>query len=101
MYARIIRCSLPTHAIQLGLGLQLCSLALRRYVPADGMQGLLLAGAAYLAWLGWQLLRSRAPLGLSLPAATPNGSSRSALAGGAAVCLLNPKAYLFILAVFP
>ena len=62
---------------------------------------LLLAGAAYLAWLGWQLLRSRAPLGLSLPAATPNGSSRSALAGGAAVCLLNPKAYLFMLAVFP
>jgi threonine/homoserine/homoserine lactone efflux protein len=60
---------------------------------------LVLAGAAYMAWMGLQLLRAR-------PAA-PAGGVRPALRGasvfryGAVTCLVNPKAYAFMLAVFP
>jgi threonine/homoserine/homoserine lactone efflux protein len=61
--------------------------------------GLLFAGAAWVAWIGWSLLRGADALGDPALAA-----SRPALAtyGRAlATCLLNPKAYLFTLAVFP
>ena len=67
---------------------------------APGMfQLLLVAGCAYVAWIGWSLLQGAAALGE--PA---NESSRSAFATfgrAVATCLLNPKAYLFMLAVFP
>jgi threonine/homoserine/homoserine lactone efflux protein len=59
----------------------------------------LAAGAAYVGWMGWSLWRSPATLG---------GATTSAPAGFAptflratATCLLNPKAYLFMVAVFP
>ena len=59
----------------------------------------LLAGAVYIGWIGWSLLRSRAALGgLTL------GGDRSHAATfrqGALTNLLNPKAYLFMLAIFP
>ena len=61
-------------------------------------QALLVAGALYLAWIGLSLLRGAGALGEHAT------SARSALAtfGRAlATCLLNPKAYLFTLAVFP
>lgn len=56
-------------------------------------------GAAYVAWIGYQMLRAQA---LPLPDA-PGRITRGWLTfqRGALSCLLNPKAYLFMLAVFP
>lgn len=72
---------------------------------------MLLAGAAYIAWIGVSLLRSAssprgdAPTGDGAPAArapVPNAASpAAAFRQGLVTCLLNPKAYLFMLAVFP
>jgi len=60
---------------------------------------LLAAGGLYVAWMGWQLWRGAGALG------TVNaGTSRPLPATfGRAVltCLMNPKAYLFCLAVVP
>lgn len=59
----------------------------------------LAAGAAYVAWLGWGLWRSPATLA---EARGPAGWSwRRTFLRAAATCLLNPKAYLFMVAVFP
>lgn len=61
--------------------------------------GMLLAGAAYIAWIGVSLLRGAAALG-----EVQTGTRRSLMAvfaRGAATCLVNPKAYAFMLAVFP
>ncbi|WP_291386741.1 MULTISPECIES: LysE family translocator [Achromobacter] len=59
-------------------------------------------GAAYLAWLGWKLLRSDAPVTL------PSESARDARPAGLAlglrsfvVALTNPKALLFMSAFLP
>lgn len=72
---------------------------------------MLLAGAAYIAWIGVSLLRSAAPRGDASPdgdastahsASIPNAASpAAAFRQGLVTCLLNPKAYLFMLAVFP
>ncbi len=59
---------------------------------------LLLGGAAYLAWVGVAVFRGGGGLTLA-SGAVP--SPWAALRRGAATCLLNPKAYLFTLAVFP
>ncbi|MBM6594814.1 LysE family translocator [Microvirga pudoricolor] len=60
---------------------------------------MLAAGAAYMAWIGLTLLRS---------AITVDGVGRAksrslgmAFRQGAVTCLLNPKAYLFVFAVYP
>lgn len=63
---------------------------------------LLVAGAAYMVWIGVAILRSAgaaqqgraAPLAPVLP--LPQVFARATL-----TCLLNPKAYAFMLAVFP
>lgn len=63
---------------------------------------LLLLGALYVAWIGLSLLRSSSVF--TAAADTEASSSRSAwvsLRRGALTNLLNPKAYLFMLAVFP
>ncbi len=76
----------------LGLGLVL------RWVPGL-LNGLLLAGAAYIAWIGVAVLRSQSAIG-PLPAVgtpPPWVIFRRALL----TCLVNPKAYLFMLAIFP
>jgi threonine/homoserine/homoserine lactone efflux protein len=60
---------------------------------------LLFAGAAYMAWIGVSLLRSAIVID-----AVAGVSARSlwvAFRQGTVTCLLNPKAYLFTLAVFP
>jgi len=56
------------------------------------------AGAVYLVWLGWQMLRRPASL-----SAQAGGSSRwaSPFAQGAVSNLLNPKIALFFLAILP
>lgn len=61
---------------------------------------MLLAGALYIGWTGWTLLRSSESFALS----AQTGSTldrRSVFVRGMATCLLNPKAYVFMLAVFP
>jgi threonine/homoserine/homoserine lactone efflux protein len=60
---------------------------------------LLVAGALYVAWVGWQLFRS------SITIDAVDGIDRRGLVTrfrqGALTSLMNPKAYLFMLAVFP
>ena len=58
----------------------------------------LLAGALYIAWIGWTLLRSRE--GVALPEARA-GRGGPVFLQGMLTCLLNPKAYVFMLAIFP
>jgi threonine/homoserine/homoserine lactone efflux protein len=69
-------------------------------LSAPGLfNALLLAGALYVAWMGVSLLR-----GASALAEVRTGAPRTLRATfGRAVltCLLNPKAYVFMLAVFP
>jgi threonine/homoserine/homoserine lactone efflux protein len=76
----------------LGLGLVLMS--------APGLfNGLLLAGALYIAWIGISLLRDTQAL-----AVVPVEQRRlwpATFARGLLTCLCNPKAYVFMLAVFP
>ena len=59
-------------------------------------------GAAYLAYLGWKMLRSDAAL--VMPTAQPDGARPDGLALGLrsfAVALTNPKALLFMSAFLP
>ena len=62
---------------------------------------LLVAGAVYMVWIGASILRSaNATTSSSAPAAT--GPAQGAIFRRAVLtCLLNPKAYAFMLAVFP
>lgn len=60
---------------------------------------MLLAGAAYIAWIGWQLISGAAPLGEVRAGGAV--SLWTNFRRGAVSCLLNPKAYLFMLAIFP
>jgi len=60
---------------------------------------MVLVGAAYMAWIGWTLLRSAITVGAVGGAKTRSGWV--AFRQGIVTCLLNPKAYLFVLAVFP
>ncbi|NIX77417.1 LysE family translocator [Microvirga terricola] len=60
---------------------------------------LLFAGAAYMVWIGITLLRSSITIGEVDAAKTR--SLWVAFRQGTMTCLLNPKAYLFVLAVFP
>lgn len=76
----------------LGVGLVL------QWVPG-AFNALLAAGAAYVACMGWSLWRSPATLGQGA-APAPRGLDRTFLRA-VATCLLNPKAYLFMVAVFP
>lgn len=62
-------------------------------------QVMVFVGAAYMAWIGLTLLRSAITVG-------PIGASASrspwvAFRQGALTCLLNPKAYVFTLSVYP
>mgnify|MGYP001463922828 CR=1 FL=1 len=60
---------------------------------------LLYVGAAYMAWIGITLLRSSITIG---PVSAAGARSHwVAFRQGAVTCLLNPKAYLFVLAVYP
>ncbi|WP_332691703.1 LysE family translocator [Devosia sp.] len=68
-------------------------------LPTMVFQAMILIGAAYMAWIGYTLLRSSITVD-----AIGKASTRShwvAFRQGTITCLLNPKAYLFVLAVFP
>lgn len=60
---------------------------------------LLVAGAAYIAWIGFSLLRSSVTIGGIEGAMTR--SRWASFRQGALTSLMNPKAYLFMLAVYP
>lgn len=60
---------------------------------------LLYAGATYMMWIGITLLRSSIAVDSVETAKTR--SLWVAFRQGALTCLLNPKAYLFVLAVYP
>ncbi|MGE5625219.1 MAG: LysE family translocator [Bacillota bacterium] len=76
----------------LGIGVLL------KLFPA-AFDGMLLAGTGYLAWIGWSMFRGARAFDLR-----PDNQSRLPLATyrrGAITNLLNPRAYLFTLAVYP
>jgi threonine/homoserine/homoserine lactone efflux protein len=60
---------------------------------------LLLAGSLYIAWIGWSLWRGAAALGEV--GTVPQLTTRQTVWRGAMSCLMNPKAYVFMVAVFP
>jgi threonine/homoserine/homoserine lactone efflux protein len=60
---------------------------------------MLFAGAGYIAWIGWSLLRSSPAAGLAL--STSRRSPAMTFFQAMLTSLMNPKAYLFMLAVFP
>ncbi|MEO8275688.1 MAG: LysE family translocator [Thermoanaerobaculia bacterium] len=62
---------------------------------------LLLVGAAYIAWIGISLLRGGAMFDTSGASAAVGITARTAYRRGMLTNLLNPKAYVFMLAVFP
>ncbi len=60
---------------------------------------MLLTGSLYMLWIGFSLLRSTIEVHSVAKAA--RRSSSSIFVQGLATCILNPKAWLFVLAVFP
>jgi threonine/homoserine/homoserine lactone efflux protein len=68
-------------------------------LPSFVLTSILLAGAAYMAWIGWTLVRSS----ITVSSLGSNGSSsmQQAFGQGFVTCVLNPKAYMFTLAVYP
>ena len=84
-------CHVAGSALGIGLLLQL--------VPGL-FNVLLLGGAAYIAWIGVSLLRASSMAG-ALPQARSAGTPWATFRQAVLTCLLNPKAYLFMFAVFP
>lgn len=83
-----------THTLMAYLGIGLILQA----IPG-AFSAMLVAGAAYLAWLGYQLL-----LSVPGPRSEHSTTGRSCLitmGQGVITCLLNPKAYFFMFAIFP
>ena len=60
---------------------------------------ILLASAAYMCWVGWSLVKSS--ITVDDIGAAPKRSVASAFTQGFVTCVLNPKAYMFVLAVYP
>jgi threonine/homoserine/homoserine lactone efflux protein len=83
------------HVLMTTLGISM----LLKVIPG-AFNALLLAGALYIAWIGISLLRSDSAFGMHDRRGT-NGSAWLTFRRGALTCLMNPKAYLFMLAVFP
>lgn len=68
-------------------------------LPTMIFQAMILAGALYMAWIGYTLVRSTITVD-GIGRATTR-TEWAAFRQGTITCLLNPKAYLFVLAVFP
>jgi threonine/homoserine/homoserine lactone efflux protein len=58
-------------------------------------------GAAYLAWLGVRLLRSKGGLDLPANGVQPDATPRAVFAKSFLVAVTNPKGYLFCSALLP
>lgn len=83
------------HVVMGALGL---SVLLQLHPAAFNM--LLIAGSLYMAWIGLALWRSGGGALQDLPVARA-ANARQAFVRGTLTCLMNPKAYVFMLAVFP
>jgi threonine/homoserine/homoserine lactone efflux protein len=81
------------HAFNGALGIGI----LARFLPWL-FNPLLVVGALYMGWIGVTLMRSSITVGGTLAG---SHSSWRAFRQGAVTCLINPKAYLFMLAVYP
>jgi threonine/homoserine/homoserine lactone efflux protein len=68
-------------------------------LPTFVFTAILLAGAAYMAWIGWTLVRST--ITVSSLGSEGTASMRQAFMQGFVTCVLNPKAYMFTLSVYP
>ncbi len=82
------------HVVMTALGASV----LLKFVP-DAFNALLLAGALYIAWIGFALVRSK-----SVFSELPNSQNRlwrATFRRGTLTSLLNPKAHIFMLAIFP
>jgi len=82
------------HVAMGALGVALVLLSAPRLFNA-----LLLAGSLYVAWMGWSLVRGASALG-EVREQAPRPMTTT-FARAMLTCLLNPKAYVFMLAVFP
>ena len=82
------------HVVMTTLGISV----LLKVIPA-AFNALLLAGALYIAWIGISLLRADSAFGVQAGGGAM--SARTTFRRGALTSLMNPKAYLFMLAVFP
>lgn len=82
------------HVVMTTLGISV----LLKVIPA-AFNALLLAGALYIAWIGISLLRADSAFGLHAEGGAM--SAWTTFRRGALTSLMNPKAYLFMLAVFP
>lgn len=82
------------HVVMTTLGISV----LLKAIPA-AFNALLLAGALYIAWIGISLLRADSAFGIQ--AQDCEISAWTTFRRGTLTCLMNPKAYLFMLAVFP
>ncbi|MEP7185239.1 MAG: LysE family translocator [Rhodanobacter sp.] len=82
------------HVLMTALGISV----LVKMLP-DAFNALLLGGALYIAWIGISMLRSEDSYGLRTD--TRLRSRAATFRQGMLTSLLNPKAYLFMLAVFP
>jgi threonine/homoserine/homoserine lactone efflux protein len=82
------------HVVMTALGIS----ALVKVFPS-AFNALLIAGGLYIAWIGISLMRSDSAF--SMNAATDAASRVATFRQGMITCLLNPKAYLFMLAIFP
>ena len=60
---------------------------------------ILLASAAYMCWVGFTLVKSS--ITVDEIGAAPKRSIATAFAQGFITCVLNPQAYMFVLAVYP
>jgi threonine/homoserine/homoserine lactone efflux protein len=61
---------------------------------------LLVGGAAYIGWIGWSLVRLGG-VTLDIRPGAERQPPASVFLKGMLTCLLNPKAYVFMLAIFP
>ncbi|UXN73001.1 LysE family translocator [Devosia sp. A8/3-2] len=68
-------------------------------LPSEVFRAMILIGAAYMVWIGYTLVRSA--ITVDHIAKAQSRSGWVAFRQGLVTCLLNPKAYMFVVAVFP
>lgn len=67
--------------------------------PDGAVTPLLIAGSAYLGWIGFTLVRSS--ITVDAIGSDESGGGLVAFRQGALTAILNPKAYVFVLSVYP
>ncbi|GLP97267.1 LysE family translocator [Paraferrimonas sedimenticola] len=90
-----------THALGIGIYAALTVAGLSWMIQQQPLvfQGISLAGAAYLAWLGFQALSAKQGIAAKL-ASGESASRMEAARDGFAIAVLNPKILLFFVALF-